>query len=192
MSLYIKTNGNWDNILPSISPAGITSVSMDYSTFPDNLVDNRFYVDPSLSESEQASRKYVNNTGKVMYVYASLVIFSNSKNWTQEDYGNLPIFDSLYSNDYSSRGITNANIAGSYCIAYVDGREVSRYRDNGATNEEGVFNFEVEFFVPDGSTYWLEMYKYPDSETTPWTGGDQYGPFVETLIWRETTFGTPQ
>ena len=83
---------------------------------------NRFYRDNSGSEIQKASRIYTNNTGKLMLVRAVVGI------------------------DRIARGLPASDISGSFAIAYVNGQEVSRYRDNG-TDSSQLIRFEVQFFV---------------------------------------------
>ena len=123
---------------------------------------NRFYRDNSGSEIQKASRIYTNNTGKLMLVRAVVGI------------------------DRIARGLPASDISGSFAIAYVNGQEVSRYRDNG-TDSSQLIRFEVQFFVPNYGEYYVNCFNYGQNA---WTGssGSPNQPIVETVSWTEFTF----
>jgi len=135
---------------------------------------NRFYRDISMTDVEQAKRIYTNTSGNLMLVRA------------------VPGIDRI------PRGLNNTEISGSFAIAYVDDLEVARFRDNG-TNAADKLRIELQFFVPQGSEYYVKCYKAdhpPDDANTSWQGTSTNGvagdandqPIIETIEWFEFTF----
>ena len=141
---------------------GAFSVSGTWS----NETNNRLYRDTSKSDINQAKRIYTNNSGDLMLIRA------------------VPGIDRI------ARSLTQGQVSGSFAIAYVDDLEVARFRDNG-TNSSNEIRFELQFFVPNYSEYYVKVFKetHPPSDSTSWQGNDSNGdPFVETLEWYEFTF----
>tara|TARA_B100000900_G_scaffold16358_1_gene12909 strand:- start:9 stop:476 length:468 start_codon:yes stop_codon:yes gene_type:complete len=154
MAVFVRQNNLWRNITFSIPPIGVSGTWSDET-------NNRFYLDTSKTASVQASRKYTNNTGKLMLVRA------------------VPGIDRV------ARNLTEAEVSGSFSIAYVNDSEVARRRDNG-TFEADQGRFETQFFVPNGGEYYVKCFK---ADSSAWEGDDSNGdPYVETIEWAEFTF----
>lgn len=158
MPLYVRKNNLWRNITFNVPAIAFNATLTDQSS-------NRLYLDISKSASEQAARKYTNNTGKLMLVRA------------------VPGIDIV------ARNLLTTDISGSFSIAYVDDQEVSRIRDNG-TNSADKIRFETQFFVPKDSEYYIKCYKEQNStaDSNTWQGDQNGGPIVDTIEWVEITF----
>lgn len=146
-----------------------TNITFDLAPFAvggtwSNETSNRLYRDTGDNDIEQAKRIYMNNSGDLMLIRA------------------VPGIDRI------ARGLTSAQVSGSYAIAYVDDVEVARYRDNG-TNSSNQIRFELQFFVPNYSEYYIKVFKENHNQSQSWQGDDSNGdPFVETFEWYEFTF----
>jgi len=157
MSIHVRKNGLWRNITFNVPPIGVNGTWTDES-------NNRLYLDTSKSASEQAARKYTNNTGKLMLVRAVPGI------------------------DRDARNLSASQVSGSFSIAYVDDSEVARRRDNG-TFANDQMRFETQFLVPNGSEYYIKVFKSNHDQSQSWEGDDSNGdPYVETIEWAEFTF----
>ena len=114
-----------------------------------DVTSSRFYLNYSLNVIEQAKRVYTNNTGKLMLVRA------------------VPGASSGPSVD-----------TGTYAEAFVDNKSVAIYRDNG-TNKASQVRYELQFFVPNYSEYYVQCY-------------DKYGSYrytgITTVEWYEFIF----
>ena len=69
-------------------------------------------------------------------------------------------------------------VAGTNTIAYVNNVPICRYRDNGTNSADSV-KVETQFFVPDGATYEVKMFKH---NNTNWK---DLGNYVEIVGWYE-------
>lgn len=115
-----------------------------------------------VTSSREYDVVYTNNTGKLILVRAVPGI----------DRVNNPVGQ-----------LSTGAIAGTYSIAYVNNVPICRYRDNG-TAEADFVKVETQFFVPDGATYKVEMYKYNNTNWNTLGGGN----YVETFGWYEFEF----
>lgn len=146
-----------------------TNVTFDLAPFAvggtwSNETSNRLYRDTGDNDIEQAKRIYTNNSGDIMLIRA------------------VPGIDRI------ARGLSSGQVSGSYAIAYVDDVEVARYRDNGTANSQQI-RFELQFFVPNYSEYYIKVFKENHNQSQSWQGDDSDGdPFVETFEWYEFTF----
>ena len=146
-----------------------TNITFDLAPFAvggtwSNETSNRLYRDTGDNDIEQAKRIYTNNSGDIMLIRA------------------VPGIDRI------ARGLSSGQVSGSYAIAYVDDVEVARYRDNG-TNSSNQIRFELQFFVPNYSEYYVKVFKANHDQSQSWQGDDSDGdPFVETFEWYEFTF----
>jgi hypothetical protein len=157
MAVHIRQNGSWNNITFDITPFAVGGTWFDETS-------NRLYRDTSKSDIEEAKRIYTNNNGNLMLVRAVPGMFRNTS---------------------KNSDLTASDVAGSYAIAYVDDLEVARFRDNGTANSEQV-RFEVQFFAPNYSEYYVKVFK---SDGSTWQGNDPNGnPRIETLEWYEFKF----
>ena len=127
MAVHLRKDGFWNNITYNVPPFSVAGNWV-------NVTSSRFYLNYSLNAIEQAKRVYTNNTGKLMLVRA------------------VPGM-----NNITSRGYAAKSISGSYGVGYVDGKEVSRYRDNG-TQAASEIRFELQFLVPNYSEYYVRCY----------------------------------
>ena len=145
MAVHIRKDGFWSNITYNIPPFTVAGNWVDQTS-------NRLAQNTSLNIIEQAKRIYTNNTGKLMLVRAVP--------------GVTPA---------SSGGAANyTTLSGSYARAYVDGNDVSYYRDNGKENGTEV-RFELQFIVPNYSEYYVRCF-----------GPNQ--SWVTTIEWYEFVF----
>jgi len=158
MAVYVRRNNLWRNITFNIPAIAVDGTWTDQT-------NNRLYLDISKTASGQASRKYTNNTGKLMLVRAVPGI------------------------DRDARNLSASDVSGSFSIAYVDDVEVARQRDNG-TFANDQMRFETQFFVPNGSEYYVKCYKNQNStaDSNTWQGDQNGGPIIETIEWAEFTF----
>ena len=157
MALYVRKDGLWRNITFGVPAIAVDGLWINQSA-------QRFYLDTSLSPTEQNARKYTNQTGKLMLVRA------------------VPGIDT------SSAGLEPSDVSGSFSIAYVDDLEVARIRDNGTANSQ-FLKFETQFLVPKGSQYYVKCFKKNHDQSQTWQGDGTDGtPYVKTVEWAEITF----
>jgi hypothetical protein len=146
-----------------------TNITFDLAPFAvggtwSDETSNRLYRDTGDNDIEQAKRIYTNNSGDIMLIRA------------------VPGIDRI------ARNLTAGQVSGSYAIAYVDDVEVARFRDNGTASSEEI-RFELQFFVPNYSEYYVKVFKKNHDQSQSWQGDDSNGdPFVETFEWYEFTF----
>ena len=157
MAVHIRKDGFWSNITYNIPPLSVAGTWNDVTNYRFNTETSGTYG----TIIEQAKRRYTNNTGKLMLVRA------------------VPGM-----NNITSRGYAAKSISGSYGVGYVDGKEVSRYRDNG-TQAASEIRFELQFLVPNYSEYYVRCF---NKNNTEWNGLANGTPIIETISWSEFTF----